>query len=152
MSLPTRTGQPGSFIARHPLPPGASFGTTATSVAFQRALATIKQTLPEKVLDEILSENTPGEMVAKIQVCEQSHKRTKFAKVGRSLEACISRVEQFSGAIDQLAQGSPQPACLLWGCIKFVFTVSRGSLCPYCLDGVPSSNRLSNVGDCVTVF
>ena len=53
--------------------------------------------------------------------CRQSASR--YARVAAAVRAGLGRMERFSASIDMLAQGSPDPGCLLWGSIKFVLTV-----------------------------
>lgn len=116
-----------------PCAPVAGSGTTAITDAWQKAVATLKKSVPSKQLDRIQSTTKPADIVAQVKQWEQDHSKTGRATIAKALETCINRMERFSTAIDQLAQGSPQPACLLWGSIKFVLLVSGISHSSFCV-------------------
>ena len=130
MSLALRSKKPNRLMGSHLPSPVAGSGGTATIDAWQRALATFEKSLPAKHLQRIQIPTTPGDVVAQVAEWDQRHRKTRSFKVATTFQGCIRNFERFSAAIDQLAQGSPQPACLLWGCIRFVLTVSSVCLSP----------------------
>lgn len=135
MALALRTEKGYSYTGSRPTTPVAGSGATTITDAWQKAVATFTKSLPPKHLQKIQSQTTPRDIVAQMKEWEQVHKKTGRATLTRAFEACINRVEKFSAAIDQLAQGSPQPACLLWGCIRFVLLVSDVSNYSHCVNG-----------------
>lgn len=134
MALALRHENGYSFKGCRPSSQVAGSGTTAITVAWQKAVATLKKSVPPKHLEKIQSTTTPADIMAQMKEWEQDHSKTGRATIAKVLETCINRVEKFSTAIDQLAQGSPQPACLLWGCIRFVLLVSDVSHSPFCVN------------------
>lgn len=134
MALALRHENGYSFKGCRPSSQVAGSGTTAITVAWQKAVATLKKSVPPKHLEKIQSTTTPADIMAQMKEWEQDHSKTRRATIAKVLETCINRVEKFSTAIDQLAQGSPQPACLLWGCIRFVLSVSDVSHSPFCVN------------------
>ena len=109
---------------------------------WENAIATYKKSLTTKDLQQLQVPTSPQDLVAYIAGWEQKRKKSKYTKIAAVLQACTSRIERFSAVIDQLAQGCPQPACLLWGSIKFVLTVSSSAGSSYVnisfLDFLPS--------------
>ena len=133
MALALRLNETCSSVRRvSSLEAGSS--TAAIIDPWQNALSMFKKSLPVNHLNEIETRTTPGDIVVQVKEWEELHQKGRRARLTRAFEACINRVERFSAAIDQLAQGSGEPACLLWGCIKFVLVVSSFSPDPLYVD------------------
>ena len=94
---------------------------TATMVAFRNARDTYRKSLSEKDVKAIMIPTGPEDVVNEI---EKWQKRHVDSTVAAGVRAGLVRLQKFSASIDMLAQGAPNPACLLWGSIKFVLTVS----------------------------
>ena len=96
-------------------------GTSAV-LAWERALSSLKKSLPSKDLKRLQLPVSPDDLVQHVEVWLAS-KPGKTRKAIDVMGQTASRIQRFSGCIGQLAQGSPAPASLLWGSIKFVLTV-----------------------------
>ena len=97
---------------------------TATVQAWRHALDTYRKSLPEKDFKRIQIPAGPGDVLSEVQKWQSRQKKSKYCKVADGVEAGISRLHKFNRAIDMIAQGSPEPGCLVWGSIVFVLTVS----------------------------
>lgn len=73
-------------------------------------------------MKRIMIPTGPEDVVNEIERWRKKHSDSKFAA---GVRAGLVRLQRFSASIDMLAQGTPDPGCLLWGSIKFVLTVSR---------------------------
>ena len=102
-------------------------GDTATIIAFRNARDTYRKSLAEKDLKRIMIPTGPEDIINEIERWQERHSGSKFAA---GVRAGLVRLQRFSASIDMIAQGTPDPGCLLWGSIKFVLTVS--SLYMYC--------------------
>ena len=90
--------------------------STSTTLAWERALESLKKSLPSKDLKRLQLPVSPDDLAYHVETWLAS-------KPGNVMGQTVARIQRFSGCIDQLAQGSPAPAMLLWGSIKFVLTV-----------------------------
>ena len=97
---------------------------TAAMLAWRNALDTYRKSLPEKDFKQILIPAGPDDVLKEIQKWQERQRKSKYCKVAGGVEAGISRLHNFNRAVDLIAQGSPQPGCLVWGSIVFVLTVS----------------------------
>lgn len=111
-------------------------GDTATNVAFRNARDTYRKSLSEKDMKRIMIPTGPEDVVNEIERWQKKHSDSKFAA---GIRAGLARLQRFSASIDMLAQGTPDPGCLLWGSIKFVLTVS--SLYIHCSVSFLSEHR-----------
>lgn len=91
--------------------------------AWKQALETYKKSLPEKDQKRIKMPTGPRDVVKDIETWQLKQSNRKSAKVATAVGSGLARLERFTDSIDMLAQGCPDPACLLWGSIKFVLTV-----------------------------
>ena len=96
--------------------------STSAVLAWERALGSLKKSLPAKDLKRLQLPVSPDDLVHHIEAWLLS-KPGKTRKAVDVMGQTASRIQRFSGYIGQLAQGSPAPASLLWGSIKFVLTV-----------------------------
>ena len=96
--------------------------STSAVLAWERALGSLKKSLPSKDLKRLQLPVSPNDLVQHVEAWLAS-KPGKTRKAIDVMGQTASRIQRFSGCIDQLAQGSPAPATLLWGSIKFVLTV-----------------------------
>ena len=78
-------------------------------------------------MKRIMIPTGPEDIVNEIEKWQKRHSDSKFAA---GVRAGLVRLQRFSASIDMLAQGTPDPGCLLWGSIKFVLTVSSSYI--YC--------------------
>jgi hypothetical protein len=96
--------------------------TTPTQVAFENALRTFKKNLPPKDIKEIQVPTKPEELIAYLKGW-RLYQQGKSAKAVSVVQSGVSRIQRFNACIDSLSQGLPDPATLLWGCIRFVLKV-----------------------------
>lgn len=85
-------------------------------------MKSLKKSLPSKDLKQLQLPMRPEDLIDYVQAWNTS----KHGKTRKSLELMqntVSRIQRFSGCIDQLVQGIPDPASLLWGSIRFALTV-----------------------------
>lgn len=101
--------------------PVSKAGDTATIIAFRNARDTYRKSLSRKDKERIMVPTGPENIVDEIERWQKRHSDSKFAA---GIRAGLVRLQRFSASIDMLAQGTPDPGCLLWGSIKFVLTVS----------------------------
>ena len=94
----------------------------STTLAWERAVKSLKKSLPPKDLKRLQLPVRPKDLVQQVEDWFAS-KPGKTRKAINVMDQTVSRIQRFSGCVDQLAQGSPAPAALLWGSIKFVLTV-----------------------------
>lgn len=97
-------------------------GSTSTVLAWEQALGSLKKSLPSKDLKRLQLPVSPADLVSSVETWLASNPR-KAKKAVNVMGQTVSRIQRFSSCVDQLAQGSPAPATLLWGSIKFVLTV-----------------------------
>ena len=90
--------------------------------AWERASASLERSLSPKDLKRLRLPANPEDLVSHVETWLES-KRGKARKAISAAGQTVSRIQRFSVCIDQLAQGSPAPAALLWGSIKFILTV-----------------------------
>ena len=109
-----------SPIGRSPSPVPKA-GDTATIVAFRNARDTFRKSLSEKDMKRIMIPTGPEDVANEI---DKWHKRHSDSKVAAAVRFGLGQLQRFNASIDMLAQGTPDPGCLLWGSIKFVLTVS----------------------------
>ena len=98
-------------------------GETATLAAWKSAQKTYEKSLAEKDLKQLMIPTGPEDVLNRIEEWQRENSGSRHAKVAESIRAGIAPIKRFSDSIDMMAQGSPAPACLLWGSIKFVLTV-----------------------------
>ena len=96
--------------------------STSAVLAWELALGSLKKSLPSKDLKRLQLPVSPDDLVHLVEAWLTS-KPGKARKAVDVMGQTASRIQRFSGCIEQLAQGSPAPASLLWGSIKFVLTV-----------------------------
>lgn len=97
-------------------------GSTSTLLAWEQALGSLKKSLPSKDLKRLQLPVSPADLVSHVEAWLAS-KPSNAKKAVNIMGQTVSRIQRFSSCVDQLAQGSPAPATLLWGSIKFVLTV-----------------------------
>ena len=95
---------------------------TAMMLAWEEAFRKFKASMPAKDLKHIQQPTAPGDIIPHLSKW-MSSKETISGKLANQLQDRIARLQKFASAIDLLAQGMPQPACLIWGAIKYVLTV-----------------------------
>ena len=96
--------------------------SVSTVLAWERALGSLKKSLPSKDLKRLQLPVSPADLVSHVETWLAS-KPGRTRKAINVMGQTVSRIQRFSSCVDQLAQGSPAPATLLWGSIKFVLTV-----------------------------
>ena len=96
--------------------------STSTTLAWERALESLKKSLSSKDLKRLQLPVSGDDLAYHVETWLAS-KPGKTRKAVNVMGQTVARIQRFSGCIDQLAQGSPAPAMLLWGSIKFVLTV-----------------------------
>ena len=101
--------------------------STSAVLAWEQALGSLKKSLPSKDLKRLQLPVTPNDLVQHVEAWLAS-KPGKTRKAIDVMGQTVSRIQRFSSCIEQLAQGSPAPASLLWGSIKFVLTVCLHNL------------------------
>ena len=94
----------------------------STTQVWEKALRSLKKSLPPKDLKRLQLPVSPEDLIYYVETWLAS-KPGKTRKAFNVMGQTVSRVQRFSSCVDQLAQGSPAPATLLWGSIKFVLTV-----------------------------
>ena len=104
--------------------PGLGNEESATILAFRRARDTFRKSLPEKEMKKVMMPARPDDVLEEIEKWQRRQAKSKYHQIASNIRAGLSRLQKFHSAIDLLAQGSPDPATLLWGGIKFVLTVS----------------------------
>lgn len=95
---------------------------TAMMLAWEEAFKKFKASMPAKDLKHIQQPTAPGDIISHLNKW-MSSKETTSGKLASLLQDRTARLQRFAGAIDQLAQGMPQPACLIWGSMRYVLTV-----------------------------
>ena len=111
-----------SFVSR-PSSPSPLPGESATTIAWRNALNSYRKSLSDKDFKRIMIPAGPEDIANEVEKWQRRQSASKYARVAAAVRACVGRMERFSASIDMLAQGSPNPGCLLWGSIKFVLTV-----------------------------
>jgi len=96
---------------------------TPTLAAWSNAIESFKRSLPAKDLKNLTSSVSPDELVAQVKKWSVQ-KQNRSARAMTIIEHGVARMNRFGNCIDQLCQGLPDPACFLWGSIKFVLVVS----------------------------
>ena len=91
-------------------------------LAWERASTSLKKSLPPKDLKRLQLPVSPNDLIHHVETWLAS-KPGKAKKAINVTGQTVLRIQRFSNCLDQLAQGSPAPASLLWGSIKFVLTV-----------------------------
>ena len=119
---PSPTERPRSFISR-PSSPSPQTGESATTIAWRNALNSYRKSLSEKDFKRIMIPAGPEDVANEVEKWQRRQSASRYARVAAAIRAGVGRMERFSTSIDMLAQGSPDPGCLLWGSIKFVLTV-----------------------------
>lgn len=95
---------------------------TPTVLAWENAMVSLRKSLSPKDLKQIQSPIRPEDLVDHVDVWNAS-KNGGTRKSVNLMQDAVTRVHRFSGCIDQLVQGVPDAACLLWGSVRFVLTV-----------------------------
>lgn len=129
------SSQPSSTCDQAPVSTGRTVspalpngGNTATTNAYRIALKSFQKSLPEKDLKVFNIPVGPDNLLEDLERWQKKHQKgNKYSRVATRVRAGISRLRRFSDSVDLLAQGSPSPGCLLWGSIKLVLTVGKGS-------------------------
>ena len=119
---PSSTDPSRSFISR-PSSPSSQAGESATTIAWRNALSSYRKTLSDKEFKRIMIPAGPEDVANEVEKWQCRQSATRYARVAAAVRAGLGRMERFSASIDMLAQGLPDPGCLLWGSIKFVLTV-----------------------------
>lgn len=101
--------------------------SASTVLAWEQALGSLKKSLPSKDLKRLQLPVSPADLVSHVEAWLAS-KPGKAKKAVNVMGQTVSRIQRFSSCVDQLAQGSPAPATLLWGSIKFILTVCSNVL------------------------
>ncbi len=96
---------------------------TATVIAWKNAKDTYRKSLSEKNFKRVIVPAGPEDVLDEIDGWQRRQSASRCTKVAGGIQACIAGIQKFSNSIDIIAQGSPSPACLLWGSVKFVLTV-----------------------------
>ncbi|KAL9630975.1 MAG: hypothetical protein Q9164_006139 [Protoblastenia rupestris] len=103
--------------------PGLQHEESATILAFKRARDTFRKSLPEKEMKKVMMPARPDDVLEEIEKWQRRQAKSKYHQIAFHIRAGLSRLQKFHSAIDLLAQGSPDPATLLWGGIKFALTL-----------------------------
>ena len=111
-----------NFISR-PSSPSPQAGESATTIAWRNALNSYRKSLSDKDFKRIMIPAGPQDIANEVEKEQCRQSASRYARVAAAVRAGVRRMERFSASIDMLAQGSPDPGCLLWGSIKFVLTV-----------------------------
>lgn len=90
--------------------------------AWKTALVSFRKSIPKDEFEQIQQSTSPQDIVNYVESV-QKKERGNDGKTLLVIKACAHRLQKFSGALDMLAQGVPQPGCLVWGSIKFALTV-----------------------------
>ena len=99
-------------------------GETATITAWKNARHALQKSLTEKEFKSVTLPNRPQDIVHEVETWQLQQSSSKYAKTCAAVRNGLARMERFTGAIDMLAQGTPNPGCLLWGGIKVALVVS----------------------------
>ena len=92
--------------------------------AWKEAVEKYQKSLSKKDQVQVLQTSTgPADVVKDIEQWHEKLNKSKSTKLAAAISGGLARLQQFTSSIDMLAQGSPQPGCLLWGSIKFALTV-----------------------------
>ena len=111
-----------AFVSR-PSSPSPQAGESATTIAWRSALDSYRKSLSDKDFKRIMIPAGPEDIANEVEKWQSRQAASRYARVAAAVRAGVGRLERFSASIDMLAQGSPDPGCLLWGSIKFVLTV-----------------------------
>lgn len=102
-----------------------SFGSDATIQAWKSALAAYKKSIPKKDYQQIQQSTSAQDVLTYVEELQNKEQHSQHARLMGIVGKHIARFERFSQAVDMLAQGLPQPACLIWGSIKFAIFLVR---------------------------
>lgn len=98
--------------------------SSETVKVWKSALAAYKRSVPKKEYQLIQQSTNVQDIITYIEELREKEKNSQHARAMEVVGKHIGRFERFSGAVDMLAQGLPEPACLIWGSIKFAISVS----------------------------
>lgn len=97
----------------------------AITEAWKSALAAYKRLVPKKDYQQILQSTSAQDVVTYVEEIQRKEQQSQHAQLLETIGKYIGRLERFSQAVGMLAQGSPYPACLIWGSIKFAIVLVR---------------------------
>lgn len=100
--------------------------SNTTIEAWKSALADYKRSVPKKDYQQIQQSTSAQDVVTYVEELQRKEQHRQHASLLEIIGKHIGRFERFSQAVDMLAQGSPSPACLIWGSIKFAIVLVRG--------------------------
>jgi fungal STAND N-terminal Goodbye domain len=106
-----------------PANPPPSAKDSPTVIAWRHALDTYRKSLTDKDLKQLQVPAGPEDVVASIEKWQMKQKNKTSEKIASAIRAYTGRMQRFNACIDVIAQGTPQPGCLLWGSIRLVLTV-----------------------------
>ena len=95
---------------------------TAMMLAWEHALTKFEASMSANDLEQIQQSTALADIVTHLEKWT-STKETDSGKLSNLLQDRTTRVQRFAGAIDQFAQDVVQPACLIWGAIRYVLVV-----------------------------
>jgi hypothetical protein len=73
------------------------------------------RSLLKKDVSQILDSTGPQDIVTYVEHIQRTQRNSKYRRGFLDpISACTARMQRFSSAIDMMAQGDPQPACLIW--------------------------------------
>lgn len=102
-----------------------SSGSDPITEAWKSALAAYKSLVPKKEYQQIQQSTSAQDVVTYVEELQRKKPHSRHAGLLETIGKHIGRLERFSQAVDMLAQGSPSPACLIWGSIKFAIVLVR---------------------------
>ena len=123
-SLAIRSGRGGTPSPRS-LSPNSKH--SATVIAWQRAIESLKNSVPEKDFQRLFLSTKPEDIVKNIVQWQEKQAKSKYCRVADGVRAGLFKLQRFDRAIDLIAQGTPAPGCLLWGSIVFVLTIVQNA-------------------------
>lgn len=97
--------------------------SSETVKVWKSALAAYKRSVPKKEYQRIQQSTSAQDIVTYVEELQKNEKHSQHARALEVIGKHIGRFERFSSAVDMLAQGLPEPACLIWGSIKFAISV-----------------------------
>lgn len=99
--------------------------------SWKNALASFRRSIRKHEFEQIQQSTSPQDLMNFIESIQKSEQAGNESTTLLAIKACVHRLRKFGGALDVLAQGTPQPGCLIWGSIKLALTVLYPCLIVY---------------------
>ena len=74
-------------------------------------------------LDDIKKSTGPDEVLDFIKAVQAKERDSKLSRVMSQIRQFGRSFKAFERGLDLIAQGTPQPGCMIWGSIRFVLAV-----------------------------